>query len=64
MCAEVAARGGASAADFPNVDRYREILGAYDLGAFPKVTDAVTAALESALAEDIPTHVAAFENPF
>ncbi len=46
------------------MDRYREILGAYDLGAFPKVTDAVTAALESALAEDIPTHVAAFENPF
>ena len=60
----VAASAALPAADFPNVDRYREILAAYDLSSFPKVTDAVTAALESALAEDIPRHVAAFENPF
>lgn len=51
-------------ADFPNVDRYREILGAYDLSAFPKVTDAMMQSLESSLAVDIPKHVAAFENPF
>mmetsp|Transcript_2243 Transcript_2243/g.6668 ORF Transcript_2243/g.6668 Transcript_2243/m.6668 type:complete len:552 (+) Transcript_2243:276-1931(+) len=51
-------------ADFPDVNRYREILEAYDLGSFPKVTDAVIAALDSALEKDIPHHVSAFENPF
>lgn len=50
--------------DFPDVQRYREILEAYDLSSFPQVTKANIAALETALSVDIPKYMAAFENPF
>jgi EH domain-containing protein 1 len=50
--------------DFPDVQRYREILEAYDLSSFPQVSKANIQALDTALGVDIPKYVEAFENPF
>ena len=58
-------RPGASfAGDFPDPERYAEILGGYDLSAFPRLDKSAIAAIESALSVDIPRLVAKFDNPF
>lgn len=46
-----------SAGDFPDVNRYREILGGYDLSTFPKLKEKDVRALEDALSLDIPSLV-------
>jgi len=45
------------AGDFPDVNRYREILGGYDLSTFPKLKEKDVRALEDALSLDIPSLV-------
>ena len=52
------------AGDFPDPVRYAEILGGYDLSAFPRLDKSAIAAIESALSVDIPRLVALFDNPF
>lgn len=42
------------AGDFPDVNRYRDILGGYDLSTFPKLKEKDVRALEDALSLDIP----------
>eukprot|EP00887_Chlorella_sp_A99_P005433 scaffold1.g5433.t1 len=66
--------------DFPDVNRYREILSAFDLGAFPKLDKAMVkqarrrplrlpagsagARVDDALSIDIPALVRQMENPY
>ncbi len=45
------------AGDFPDVNRYRDILGGYDLSTFPKLKEKDVKALEDALSLDIPSLV-------
>lgn len=52
------------AGDFPDVNRYREILGAYDLTTFPKLKDSMIKAIEDVLSVDIPNLVRSFDNPY
>jgi hypothetical protein len=48
---------GSLSGDFPDVNRYREILSAYDLSSFPKLKEKDVRALEDALSLDIPSLV-------
>lgn len=50
--------------DFPDVNRYREILSAYDLSNFPKLKDKDIKNLEDTLSQDIPSLVKQFDNPY
>ena len=50
--------------DFPDVDRYRQILSAYDLAALPKLKEKDIKNIEEALTVDIPTLVRQFDNPY
>mmetsp|Transcript_17926 Transcript_17926/g.38464 ORF Transcript_17926/g.38464 Transcript_17926/m.38464 type:complete len:626 (+) Transcript_17926:389-2266(+) len=50
--------------DFPDVNKFKEILGAFDLNAFPKLTKAMIKQLDDVLTIDIPNLVKLFENPF
>ncbi|EIE18740.1 hypothetical protein COCSUDRAFT_38543 [Coccomyxa subellipsoidea C-169] len=52
------------AGDFPDVNRYRDILGGYDLSTFPKLKEKDVKALEDALSLDIPSLVKQFDNPY
>ncbi|CAL5220728.1 g2786 [Coccomyxa viridis] len=52
------------AGDFPDVNRYREILSGYDISAFPKLREKDVKALEETLSIDIPTLVKQFDNPY
>lgn len=52
------------AGDFPDVNRFREILEAYDLTSFPKVDKKVVKTLDDALNVDIPELVKKFHNPY
>ena len=45
------------AGDFPDVNRYREILSGYDISTFPKLREKDVKALEDTLSIDIPTLV-------
>ena len=45
------------AGDFPDVNRYREILSGYDISTFPKLREKDVKALEETLSIDIPTLV-------
>lgn len=53
-----------SAGDFPDVNRYAQILSAYDLSAFPKLREKDVKALDDTLSVDIPALVKRFENPY
>ena len=44
--------------------RYREILSAYDLSAFPKLRDKDIKNIEDTLSQDIPSLVRQFDNPY
>lgn len=50
--------------DFPDVNRYREILTAFDLTTFPKLDKRQTKIMEDVLAVDIPSLVRQFDNPY
>ena len=50
--------------DFPDVNRYREILAGYDLSALPKLKDKDLKVLDDTLNVDIPALVRQFDNPF
>ncbi|KAL3143092.1 hypothetical protein ABBQ38_003366 [Trebouxia sp. C0009 RCD-2024] len=52
------------AGDFPDVVRYREILQAYDITAFPKLRESMLKAIEDSLSVDIPSLVRQFDNPY
>jgi len=45
------------AGDFPDVNRYREIMSGYDISTFPKLREKDVKALEDTLSIDIPTLV-------
>lgn len=53
-----------SAGDFPDVNRYREILAAFDLSTFPKLRDKDIKNIEDVLSQDIPSLVRQFDNPY
>ena len=42
------------AGDFPDVERYREILSAFDLSRFPKLDKAMLRQVDDALSLDLP----------
>lgn len=50
--------------DFPDVNRYREILSAFDISRFPKLDKAMIRQVDDALSLDIPALMRAMENPF
>ena len=50
--------------DFPDVQRYRNILAAFDLSKFPKLEKKQQKAMDETLTVDIPRLVKLFENPF
>lgn len=50
--------------DFPNVDRFREILSAFDFNKFPKVSKSMVKQIDDVLSVDIPNLVKAFDNPY
>jgi EH domain-containing protein 1 len=50
--------------DFPDVNRYREILSAYDLSTFPKLRDKDIKSIDDTLSIDIPALVKRFDNPY
>eukprot|EP01024_Parvocaulis_polyphysoides_P042938 TRINITY_DN39215_c0_g1_i2.p1 TRINITY_DN39215_c0_g1~~TRINITY_DN39215_c0_g1_i2.p1 ORF type:complete len:567 (-),score=77.55 TRINITY_DN39215_c0_g1_i2:391-2091(-) len=50
--------------DFPDINRFRDILKNFDLSTFPRLDKKQIAMLEATLAEDLPTLVKRFENPF
>lgn len=52
------------AGDFPDINKYREILSAYDISTFPKLKESMLRALDEALTVDIPNLVRQFENPY
>ena len=52
------------AGDFPDVNRYREILSAYDLSVFPKLKEKDVKTIEDVLSLDIPSLVKQFDNPY
>ena len=53
-----------AAGDFPDVNRYREILSAYDLSVFPKLKEKDVKTIEDVLSLDIPSLVKQFDNPY
>lgn len=50
--------------DFPDVERYREILSAFDLSRFPKLDKQMIRQVDDALSLDIPALMRQMENPF
>lgn len=51
------------AGDFPDVERYREIIEAFDLTQFPKVDERLVKSLDDCLTRDIPGLIKQFDNP-
>lgn len=52
------------AGDFPDVNRYRDILSAYDISNFPKLKEKDIKAIDDTLSYDIPALVRQFDNPY
>ena len=52
------------AGDFPDVNRYREILSAFDIYNFPKLDKRMIKQIDDALSVDIPNLVRQMENPY
>ena len=52
------------AGDFPDVNRFRDILQAFDLATFPKVDKKVVKTLEDVLNVGIPDLIKRFHNPY
>jgi len=50
--------------DFPDVDRYREILGSFDLWKFPKYDRKQLRIFDQVLRVDVPNLMKEFDNPF
>jgi EH domain-containing protein 1 len=50
--------------DFPDVNRFREILSAFDFSNFPKLTKQLVKQVDDVLSVDIPNLVRAFDNPY
>mmetsp|Transcript_37768 Transcript_37768/g.119172 ORF Transcript_37768/g.119172 Transcript_37768/m.119172 type:complete len:99 (-) Transcript_37768:297-593(-) len=50
--------------DFPDPNRFREILSAFDLSKFPKGDKKYVAQLDSVLSQDLPALLKKFDNPF
>mmetsp|Transcript_33515 Transcript_33515/g.99767 ORF Transcript_33515/g.99767 Transcript_33515/m.99767 type:complete len:622 (-) Transcript_33515:364-2229(-) len=50
--------------DFPDPQRFREILSAFDLNQFPKVTSAMIKQIDDVISIDIPNLVKQFDNPW
>lgn len=52
------------AGDFPDVERYREILSAFDISKFPKLEKSTIKQIDDVLSIDIPQLVRAMDNPY
>ena len=52
------------AGDFPDVNRYREILGSFDLWKFPKYDRKQLRIFDQVLSVDVPNLMKEFDNPF
>jgi len=52
------------AGDFPDVNRYREILSAFDISKFPKLDKNMIKQIDDALSVDIPNLIRQMENPY
>lgn len=50
--------------DFPDVNRFREILSAFDFMQFPKLTKTMVQTIDTVLSVDIPNLVKQFDNPY
>ncbi len=50
--------------DFPDVQRYREILSAFDLSKFPKLEKGVLASIDQVLSVDLPSLMRRMGNPW
>lgn len=50
--------------DFPDVEHYREILGAYNIDKFEKVKSKMIEAVDDMLGYDIPQLLKNFKNPY
>lgn len=50
--------------DFPDVNRFREILSAFNLDNFPKVSKSMVKVIDDVLSVDIPNLVKYFDNPY
>ena len=50
--------------DFPDVNRYREILEPFDISKFPKLDKIMLKQVDDALSVDIPQLVKSLENPW
>jgi EH domain-containing protein 1 len=50
--------------DFPDVQRYREILSAFDLSKFPKLEKGLLASIDQVLSSDLPALMRRMGNPF
>ena len=52
------------AGDFPDVNRFREILQTFDLSSFPKLDKKMIKTVEDSLSIDIPDLIKMFHNPY
>lgn len=52
------------AGDFPDVNRFKSILSAFDFAAFPKMSKSMVKQIDDVLSIDIPNLVRAFDNPY
>ncbi len=50
--------------DFPDVNRYREILSAFDISKFQKLDKQMMKQVDDALTIDIPQLVRSMDNPY
>ncbi len=50
--------------DFPDINRFRDILSAFDFTGFPKLTKQMVQQVDSVLSVDIPNLVKQFDNPY
>jgi EH domain-containing protein 1 len=50
--------------DFPDVNRFRDILSAFDFSSFPKLSKSMVKQIDDVLSVDIPNLVRAFDNPY
>ena len=50
--------------DFPNPEKFKAILGGYELSKFPKLDKKYIAAIDSVLSVELPALLKLFENPF
>jgi EH domain-containing protein 1 len=50
--------------DFPDVNRFRDILSAFDFSTFPKLSKSMVKQIDDVLSVDIPNLVRAFDNPY